>query len=640
MHRETQAVPLSVIERSSHHPRASPSHLSPPSSICEQSQLWPTCWKGTSAASPPELLSAILSSTTVATSLPSFSHVSSWHSSNHCVLARLLASSTHAVPANQLGFWALGSAGPFFEPQAVLKSSWIHVRITSNQPRMPGNSRLLHKCFHLCLLSRRPFPNAKKKYGKDPHTSSDSLPRLGDPPFIPKDGHNSSFFFVDDCSQIAVDCYKNFSRHLFLSSHIELKEDVQGTFVRSLYFCSVLHAEPLNRMQFAASDGFSMSLLFLPPPIFETLFLLPLCLLQLSFSVLNIIRSRTHHSEIPHNHEDEEQPAFRFTLSSFSSFSHISSHLSFLFFFCLLPSLATPTFAAPFLFSLSFLLFFLLCFSFSDFSSMSLLLLFFSLHLSDFRPSLSLLCDCSSCGVCHTISASSQHNSLKKTAPKEVIGSSSWLFPSRVIGSLLLRLKVLGPFPWLFLFLSDLCQWTTPPIHGNPSLAVTEILPSLLTYLLVLFWLPASVVLSSSWRTELIPIAFPVLFLEAKQDQQQKQPGTLHYGLPALEADAYLANLSESRFWIFDTWLSPTHWFQKRGSTTPFDHNGCVCQKLALTHLTSLASVTDNHRSHSSTKKLLRETWCGHTTHRKESELKHKQGKQQTNTNSPTWKSQ
>ena len=71
-----------------------------------------------------------------------------------------------------------------------------------------------------------------------------------------------------------------------------------------------------------------------------------------------MFRSRVNHSEISHNHEAKKRPfspsSSGSTLSSFSSFSHLSFHQSFLFFFTLLlasllaPPPPTLTFAAPF----------------------------------------------------------------------------------------------------------------------------------------------------------------------------------------------------------------------------------------------------------------------------------------------------
>ena len=95
-------------------------------------------------------------------------------------------------PHNQFATWAFGSAGgsPFsprynehvfsFVPQALLEVFWIHVGITSDQPGIPGISRLLHHCFHQRFVSRRPSCRMPKIHGKDPHASSDNHPRLGD----------------------------------------------------------------------------------------------------------------------------------------------------------------------------------------------------------------------------------------------------------------------------------------------------------------------------------------------------------------------------------------------------------------------------------------------------------------------------
>ena len=55
----------------------------------------------------------------------------------------------------------------------------------------------------------------KKKHGKDPHTSSDIHLRLDDSSFFPRNGRDRSYFFVDHCSQVAVNCRKNFFWRMF-----------------------------------------------------------------------------------------------------------------------------------------------------------------------------------------------------------------------------------------------------------------------------------------------------------------------------------------------------------------------------------------------------------------------------------------
>ena len=65
--------------------------------------------------------------------------------------------------------------------ETLFKISWIHVGTTCHQRGMPGSSRLLHHCFHQCLVPRRPSFRMPTTHGKDPHASCDMHPRLGNP---------------------------------------------------------------------------------------------------------------------------------------------------------------------------------------------------------------------------------------------------------------------------------------------------------------------------------------------------------------------------------------------------------------------------------------------------------------------------
>ena len=105
-------------------------------------------------------------------------------------------------------FWRFNEHALSLNHKLFLKSSGSNVGITRHQPRMPSGSRLSDHCVRQGLIPRRPSLRMPEVYRKDPHTSSDTYPRLGNSSFIPWDGPCSSFFFVDDCSQFNVDCYK------------------------------------------------------------------------------------------------------------------------------------------------------------------------------------------------------------------------------------------------------------------------------------------------------------------------------------------------------------------------------------------------------------------------------------------------
>ena len=121
---------------------------------------------------------------------------------------------------NQLAFWTRGSARQytlfwrldahafFLKTKALLNICWIHVGVTTHQPRMPGGSHLLHNRFHQRLIPRSSSSRVSNLHLNDWHPSCDVNPSLGDSPFIPRERHDGSFFFVNHCSQVAVSCHK------------------------------------------------------------------------------------------------------------------------------------------------------------------------------------------------------------------------------------------------------------------------------------------------------------------------------------------------------------------------------------------------------------------------------------------------
>ena len=89
----------------------------------------------------------------------------------------------------------------FFEPETLREIIGVHVGVASHQPKMPGGvTSTLIKASFLGVYE-------VKVHGKNPQSSFDIHPRLGDCSFAPTDGPGGSFFVID-CSQVADNCCK------------------------------------------------------------------------------------------------------------------------------------------------------------------------------------------------------------------------------------------------------------------------------------------------------------------------------------------------------------------------------------------------------------------------------------------------